>query len=598
MQNLETAPRLKGTKKLRSELPRRRRSQISPILYSSRKLNARSETSGFSVNSTSCSYFGGEISCESSRVSVGSESEVRSSLKKRNFGETEGSGAEKDWKAPSRKVTRSYYGGKAVKKEAGGDGEVEVSESSCVESNSGADFGGFLERKLKLKTRIGKESAIAKVTGGNEGSEAVTKSAISESDKVSLEFKEQEVISLNSGVQLCSCSEATESEKTVKDSENRAPEFEFHGASRNYFSENFTVSKSESTIEQRPESFGFDSDFACTEQFSYDDGSEYSSSQTFSEVESDPFKENSELDFSDFTPSLFFDSGSQFSEVSVGDSTPSHTFALLLQYREEFSTSSTGLDLNAAPRVKEVYKHQSTFLKFEDDEVEESYQMLRNRERGSVFLRDYTGEYSSTTEYGGLILQQRSHMIHWITEISTANGLQQETKFLGVNLFDRFLSKGFFKSKRILQIVGISCLTLATRIEENQPYNSVREKSFYVGNNVYNRCEVVAMEWLVLEVLNFQCFLPTSYNFLWFYLKAAEADEEVEARAKYLAVLQLSDPVQLCYWPSTVAAALVILASLEGNDASRQQVIETHVRTKGDDLHECIESLEWLLRYV
>lgn len=354
MQNLETAARLRGTKKLRSELPRRRRSQISPILYSSRKLNARSETSGFSVNSTSCSYFGGEISCESSRVSVGSESEVRSSLKKRNFGETEGSGAERDWKAPSRKVSRSYYGGKAVKKVAGGDGEVEVSESSCVES----DFGGFLERKLKLKTRIGKESAIAKVTGGNEGPEAVTKSAISESDKVSLEFKEQEVISLNSGVQLCS--EATESEKTVKDSENSAPEFEFHGASRNYFSENFTVSKSESTIEQRPESFEFDSDFACTEQFSYDDGSEYSSSQTFSEVESDPFKENSELDFSDCTPSLFFDSGSQFSEVSVGDSTPSHTFALLLQYREEFSTSCTGLDLNAAPRVKEVYKHQST----------------------------------------------------------------------------------------------------------------------------------------------------------------------------------------------------------------------------------------------
>ncbi|XP_048439397.1 cytochrome P450 72C1-like [Pyrus x bretschneideri] len=42
--------------------------------------------------------------------------------------------------------------------------------------------------------------------------------------------------------------------------------------------------------------------------------------------------------------------------------------------------------------------------------------------------------------------------------------------------------------------------------------------------------------------------------------------------------------------PSTVAAALVILASLEGNrDVSRQRVIETHVRTEGDDLHECIE---------
>jgi cyclin A len=43
--------------------------------------------------------------------------------------------------------------------------------------------------------------------------------------------------------------------------------------------------------------------------------------------------------------------------------------------------------------------------------------------------------------------------------------------FLGINLLDRFLSKGYFKAERNLQIVGIACLTLATRIEENQQYN-------------------------------------------------------------------------------------------------------------------------------
>ncbi|KAL6186984.1 hypothetical protein ACLB2K_043100 [Fragaria x ananassa] len=582
--SLETAPsRLKTTaKKLRSEMPRRRKAQISPILYSSQKPNAhahaRIEASGFSVNSTS--FFGGEVSCESSRVSVGSESEVRSSLKKRSFGETE---------APSRKVTRSSYGGKAVKKSVAGDGEVEASESSCVESNSGADFGGFVERKLKLKT----QSGISKITAGPE---AVTKS---ESDKASLEFKEQEVISLNSGMQLCS--EATVSEtKTVKDGGNRAPEFEFHGASSNYFGESFAVSNSESTIEQRPQSFGLDSDLACTELFSYDDdGSEYSSSQTLSDFHSEPLEENSEINFSDYSPSFFIDSGSQFSQGSVDDS-PSPTLAFLQKYREEFKRSVTALDLDAAPRVNEVYKHESTFLKFEDDVVEESYRMLRNRERLQVYLRDYTEDYSSATKYGGLIHHQRSYMIRWICEVSTGTGLQKETKFLGVNLLDRFLSKGYFKSKRILQIVGIACLTLATRIEENQPYNSVREKCFYVGSNVYSRCEVVAMEWLVLEVLNFQCFLPTSYNFLWFYLQAAEADEKVETRAKYLAMLQLSDPGQLCYWPSTVAAAVVMLASLEGNDASRQQVMDTHMRTDDDAfmLPECLKSLEWLLRFV
>lgn len=47
---------------------------------------------------------------------------------------------------------------------------------------------------------------------------------------------------------------------------------------------------------------------------------------------------------------------------------------------------------------------------------------------------------------------------------------------------------------------------------------SVRKNSFYVGSTIYARCEVVAMEWLVQEVLNFKCFLPTVYNFLWYIL--------------------------------------------------------------------------------
>lgn len=63
-----------------------------------------------------------------------------------------------------------------------------------------------------------------------------------------------------------------------------------------------------------------------------------------------------------------------------------------------------------------------------------------------------------------------------------------------------------------------------------------------------------------------------------FYLKAARASAEVERMAKYLAVLALLDHEQLCYWRSTVAAGLVILASLAANqDASCQRVMEVFI---------------------
>ncbi|GAB2214321.1 hypothetical protein Droror1_Dr00018664 [Drosera rotundifolia] len=88
--------------------------------------------------------------------------------------------------------------------------------------------------------------------------------------------------------------------------------------------------------------------------------------------------------------------------------------------------------------------------------------------------------------------------------------------YLGVHLLDRFLTKAFFRSRRYIEALSISCLTLATRIEEKQPYNT-------------------------------------------FYLKAANADEWMKQKAKYLAELTLRDNRQLRYWPSTVAAVLVVI---------------------------------------
>ncbi|KGN50819.2 cyclin-SDS-like [Cucumis sativus] len=549
-------------KKLRSQLPRRKRPLILPFFCC--YLDSDSPPPSTTFSFASSSSFTAAQSTSTSFFPTGPE--VSSHLNPLNFRKTRFDS----------------------NKEVGVGSNEQVSESSCVESNSGLDFGvSGPSTTSKLKNR--------RTIHGNEDPIDPAENGVDASSKLC----GKGAVVLTSCVESCAesifQSVCSFEEKGLEVEDNRLWEFQLPELQKNEINKTFTVSKSDSTIEQWPGSLKIESDLACTEQFSYDDVSEYLS-QPLS-LQSTILLEMSD-DCSDYTPSIFLESGSEFSEKSNEDAAPTSTFTMLLQYRREFISLNFS-HIRTSSSIEEEEVDQSTILRFEELDDEEAYRMFRNRERRQLIICDYIEEYRSTTDYGDFILQQRSNMVQWIVERSREKKLHQETTFLGVTLLDQILSKGFFKAETHLQILGIACLTLATRIEENQSYSWLQQRNIHVGSNTYRRSKVVGMEWLVEEVLKFHCFLPTVYNFLWFYLKAAGANSDLENRAKNFAVLVLAEKVQFCYFPSTIAAAVVILASLgEKQDAPSERVIEIHVRTENDDLPECIESLEWLLKFL
>lgn len=303
-------------KKLRSKRFRLPRSKISPIVFSENKTTK--SFSEFSVDSSSCSHFGDEVS---------------SNIKKRQFEEViEPNETTKKIQGdePFRRITRSYY--KRQKENETKAYEVEASESSCVLSNSGAAFGEISCKFKKVEP--------------NDNS----RSDISSFERNPVCKDNNDVASISSGVESCS---------VAKLSESRAVEekLELSDISKNGgVDSNFIVSKSESVVEQETRSSKFDSDLACTEQFSYENTSQYSSSHenAFSELQFDIFPENSDLGFSDYTPSIFFDSGSEFSERSTGDnSPPSLTYSLFHEFSKQFSRSSVPLDSRKCFLVQE-----------------------------------------------------------------------------------------------------------------------------------------------------------------------------------------------------------------------------------------------------
>ncbi len=62
----------------------------------------------------------------------------------------------------------------------------------------------------------------------------------------------------------------------------------------------------------------------------------------------------------------------------------------------------------------------------------------------------------------------RAILIDWLIDVHSKFKLLNETLFLTVNLIDRYLSKCQV-SRQNLQLIGVSCMFIATKYEEIYP---------------------------------------------------------------------------------------------------------------------------------
>ncbi|KAG1654532.1 hypothetical protein FOA52_008537 [Chlamydomonas sp. UWO 241] len=157
--------------------------------------------------------------------------------------------------------------------------------------------------------------------------------------------------------------------------------------------------------------------------------------------------------------------------------------------------------------------------------------------------------------------KMRAILVDWLSEVHLKFKLAPETMFLSVNLIDRFLEKKQV-TRRNLQLVGVTAMLIASKYEEIWA-PEVRD-FVYISDKAYTREQILECEHTMLNVLGFNLTLPTYYNFLSRYLKAAgkHMDKQVACLSSYLAELALVDAPMLKYSYSVTAAAAVFVASL------------------------------------
>lgn len=160
--------------------------------------------------------------------------------------------------------------------------------------------------------------------------------------------------------------------------------------------------------------------------------------------------------------------------------------------------------------------------------------------------------------------KMRGILIDWLVEVHYKFELMEETLYLTVNLIDRFLAIQPVVRKK-LQLVGVTAMLLACKYEEVSV--PVVEDLILISDKAYTRKEVLDMEKLMVNTLQFKLTVPTAYVFMRRYLKAAQSDKKLELLSFFIIELCLVEYEMLKFPPSLLAAAAIFTAQCSLNGA-------------------------------
>ncbi|KFQ78811.1 G2/mitotic-specific cyclin-B1, partial [Phoenicopterus ruber ruber] len=151
----------------------------------------------------------------------------------------------------------------------------------------------------------------------------------------------------------------------------------------------------------------------------------------------------------------------------------------------------------------------------------------------------------------------RAILIDWLVQVQIKFKLQQETLYLAVAITDHFLQDNLV-SKRVLQLVGVTAMFIASKYEELFP--PCIGDFVYVTDHTYTKFQICQMEMKILQALDFGLGRPLPPHFLKRVSRIAEVSLEQHVLAKYLMELSLVDYDMVHFSPSKTAAAASCLA--------------------------------------
>ncbi|XP_027092186.1 G2/mitotic-specific cyclin-2-like [Coffea eugenioides] len=211
--------------------------------------------------------------------------------------------------------------------------------------------------------------------------------------------------------------------------------------------------------------------------------------------------------------------------------------------------------------------------------IDDLYAYYKRTEISSCVPSNYMAQQFDINE------RMRGILIDWLIEVHYKFELMDETLYLTVNLIDRFLTTVSVVRKK-LQLVGVTAMLLACKYEEVSV--PVVEDLILISDRAYSRNDVLEMESLMINTLQFNLSVPTAYVFMRRFLKAADSNKKLELLSFFIVELCLVEYEMLRFPPSLLAAAAIFTAQCSVNGFKKwTKTCERHTNYTEDQLLEC-----------
>ncbi|XP_059206440.1 G1/S-specific cyclin-E2-like isoform X2 [Centropristis striata] len=143
--------------------------------------------------------------------------------------------------------------------------------------------------------------------------------------------------------------------------------------------------------------------------------------------------------------------------------------------------------------------------------------------------------------------RMRSILLDWLIEVSEAYTLHRQTFYLAQDYFDRFMLTQNNVEKNMLQLIGITCLFIASKMEETCP-PKLSEMAYITAGTYYEE-EILQMELIILKALRWNLCPETAVSWLKLYFQVASMNHDsdlLEPQFPQDAYIQMTRLLDLC----------------------------------------------------